>query len=177
MCSGVKHPNLDEQTKMKLNETELDGQKRAKLKNARNEDIGAERQWDGYRDVQLTYCVLFQLLLSLWRQRLRLIQKNLLSNFVWDEVTENCKFSHAAENHPAANKAEMEGTIKPALISSPPRPTTHHPSLSSSFLSHQLVIFTPYLFPFFFFFFSFSLFPPPLPPSPPIHSCCRGNNT
>lgn len=32
---------------------------------------------------------------------IHLTQKNLLSNFVWDEVTENCKFSHAVENHPA----------------------------------------------------------------------------
>lgn len=34
-------------------------------------------------------------------KRIHLTPKNLLTNFVWDEVTENCKFSHAAETQPA----------------------------------------------------------------------------
>lgn len=34
-------------------------------------------------------------------EKILLTQKNLLTNFVWDEVTENCKFSHAAETQPA----------------------------------------------------------------------------
>lgn len=49
----------------------------------------------------LTYCVLLELHFQEKYRCIHLTQKNLLSNFVWDEVTENCKFSHAVENHPA----------------------------------------------------------------------------
>lgn len=57
---------------------------------------------------------------SVSKQRccIHLTQKNLLSNFVWDEVTANCKFSHAVENHPAQTRERWRNNKGSCLLPS-----------------------------------------------------------
>lgn len=101
---------------------------------------------------------------SVSKQRccIHLTQKNLLSNFVWDEVTANCKFSHAVENHPAQTRQRWRNN-KGWAHAFFPQTTAHH---ASPFLSPPSCYFyIPSSAQWLPFLPSFSLFPPWLPPN------------